>query len=274
MPLTWFAHQVPALGAKLGRPRRVEATAMCVGSMVPDLAYSFSAYLHTDHHRWPAAYALGVPIALAITMATRRVVAPVVMPEVADGGAFRLRSYAVIATRRPPLQATILSIVVGIWSHIALDWFTHPRRPGPRLLGYDDVSVTLWGHTEPMAGVLQLIGHVVGTIVGVALLWHIGRARLLDRWYGADTVAAARARSPRRWARRWLAAGTVGGVAGGLVWGWSGERVEQIQRLFVGTCVGVLVAALAVRQADRRAVRSAHDARADRDVLRPDVPSG
>ncbi|MGD9998128.1 MAG: DUF4184 family protein, partial [Ilumatobacteraceae bacterium] len=42
MPFTWFAHQVPAIGVKLARPAWVDATALCVGSMIPDVMYSFN----------------------------------------------------------------------------------------------------------------------------------------------------------------------------------------------------------------------------------------
>ena len=38
------------------------------------------------------------------------------------------------------------------------------------------------------ARALQYLGHVGGTAAGVALFVHIGRRRLLERWYGRDAV--------------------------------------------------------------------------------------
>ena len=65
LPLTWFAHQVPMIGMKLARPKWFDATALCIGSMMPDL------------------------------------------------GSFRLRSYAVLSRRRPPVITTLLCPTPG-----------------------------------------------------------------------------------------------------------------------------------------------------------------
>jgi hypothetical protein len=262
MPLTFFAHQLPVLGIKLARRNWFDATAMCVGSMMPDLMYSFSAYVGIDTHRWPSAFTYGLPLGLLVAVLTRHVLAPVVPGQLPDCGEFQVHSYAVLTTRRPALYVTFASVTVGIGSHIGLDWFTHPGRPGVRLLRYDNVDVTLFGATEPLAGVFQLIGHSIGSLATVALLWWIGRRRLLDDWYGADAVAQARIGSPTTSERMifWLT--SASGFGTGVVSGWSGERVELIQRTAVGSLIGLLVASVLVRQsrirqdADQTAVRA------------------
>lgn len=248
MPLTFFAHQLPVVGMKLARRRWFDATALCVGSMMPDLMYSFSAYVGIDTHRWPPAFTYGVPIALLVAVLTRRVLAPVVPRQLPDCGEFRVHSYAVLATRRPALYITFVSVTVGIGSHVGLDWFTHPGRPGVRLLGYDNVDVTLFGVTEPLAGVFQLVGHSFGSLATVALLWWIGRRRLLDEWYGTGAVAEVRHGSPTRSERIvfWIA--SASGFAAGVIWGWPGERVELIQRTAVSSFVGLVIASVLIQQ--------------------------
>ena len=243
VPLTWFAHQVPVVGMKLARRRWFDSVALCVGSMMPDLMYSFSAYLSIDPHRWPAAFVYGIPLGLIVAIALRQVVAPVLPEVLPDVGPFRLRSYGVLAERWPTPVFTVVSMVLGIGSHVAADWFTHPGRPGERWLGYDNLSVTAFGVTEPVAGVLQLIGHSVGSLGAIWLLWYIGSRRLLEEWYGEDRVDAVRARvgSPAQRIRFWAL--IVLGAVAGAVWGWNGELIEMIQRTAVGALLGCIIAA-------------------------------
>ncbi|MGB3736101.1 MAG: DUF4184 family protein [Ilumatobacter sp.] len=257
MPLTWFAHQVPVLGMKLARPRWFEATALCVGSMTPDLMYAFSAYLRVDTHRFPAAFVVGIPFAVVLAVIVRRVLAPVGPAQLPDVGRLQLRSYAVLASRRPHVAVTTTCATLGIGSHIVLDWFTHPGRPGVRWLGYDDTAVTAFGVTEPLAGVLQLIGHSFGSLIGLALLALIGRRRLLEDWYGVDAVEASRVWRPSTRQRSVFWATSVAGLFAGGLWGAGGDQIEFIQRTFVGIMLGSIVGAVAVRRVGRVPTRSA-----------------
>lgn len=236
----------------MNRPRWVDATAMCVGSMMPDLMYSISSLVHIDTHKWPA-FTWGLPLTVVIAFAVRFVLAPVAPLLGPDLGDFRLHSYAVLARRRPALLAAIISGAIGIASHVAMDWFTHPGRPGVRWLGYDDVAVTAFGVTEPLAGVFQLLGHTVGTALGVWLLWIIGRRRLLEDWYGADTVRRARAGSPPAMARAIVATTTGLGALGGLGWAVvEGGRMQLAERPFVGAFLGAVAGSAVVLPVTRR----------------------
>jgi hypothetical protein len=241
------------IGLKLGRPRWFDATALCIGSMTPDLLYTVSAYLRFDTHRGFAAFAYGIPAAMVLAITTRRFLAPVGALHLPDLGPFRLRSYAVLAARRPALVLTAVSSFLGVGSHIVLDWFTHPGRPGVRWLGYDDVSVTLFGVTEPLAGVFQLFGHSFGSLGGVALLWIVGRRELLADWYGAATVSQARTWTPTTRQRCAFWASIAAGLLVGILWGVRGGKLELIQRTFVGALAGAFGAAIAQRRSGERA---------------------
>ena len=251
MPLTWFAHQVPVLGMKLARPRWFDATALCLGSMTPDLMYAFSGYLGVDTHRFPAAFVIGIPLAVVLAAVVRRVLAPVGPACLPDAGRFRLHSFAVLAARRPPVATTVACAAAGIGSHIVIDWFTHPGRPGPRWFGYEDVDIIVFGVTEPLAGFFQIVGHSFGSLVGVWLLAVIGRRRLLDAWYGADVVEAARAWRPSLREQVVFWAATAIGLVAGVAWGWSGERIELIQRTFMGAMGGAVLGSALVRRGGR-----------------------
>ncbi len=257
MPVTWFAHQVPVLGMKLARPRWFDATALCIGSMTPDMMYSFSAYLEIDPHRAPEAFVFGVPFATVVAIVVRYVLAPVGPASLPDAGRLRLRSYAVIARRRPNIAITVVGAALGLGSHIVIDWFTHPGWQGSRWLGYENLSVTVFGFTESMAQMLQLIGHSFGSLFGVMLLALIGRRRLLDDWYGPDQVAAARAWRPTTVQQLFFWVVLVAGFVLGAFWGSGAERIELIERTFVGAMVGAVFAAVVIRLGARGPDRTA-----------------
>lgn len=238
MPLTWFAHQVPVVGMKMARPRWFDGTALVMGSMGPDVAYAVSIPLGVDPNRAPAALTLALPIALVMAVAFRRVVSPVLPSAFADMGPFRVRSFGVLALGHPAWWLTLSSGVLGVGSHIVLDSFTHSGGAGARGLGYDDVTVSLFGITEPLADVLQLVGHTFGTAFGVWLLWFIASHRLLEQWYGEAAVAQVRSSAPSPHRKVVWASAAAGGVTGAVL-GWSGELVEQIERPFLGTFVGL-----------------------------------
>jgi len=259
VPLTWFAHQVPVVGMSLARRRWFDSVALCVGSMMPDLMYSFSAYVGIDTHRWPAAFSYGVPLGVLVAVVLRRVVAPVVPVTVVDAGSFRLKSYGALTLRHPGVLTTVVSVTLGIGSHVMLDWFTHPGRPGARWFGYDDVEVTVFGVTEPLAGVFQLVGHSGGSLAGLWLLWFIGHRRLMEQWYGRDAVEGVRGSTGSRNDVAYFWSIVAIGLVVGVMWGWPGERVEQIQR----TAVGILIGCIAGGALFRYRVRAARSLAAE-----------
>ena len=101
------------IGMKLARPKWFDATALCIGSMMPDLMYSFSDYVHIDTHLMPAAFVCGIPLTVATALIIRYVIAPVRPAMLPDLGSFRLRSYAVLSRRRPPAITTLLCSTLG-----------------------------------------------------------------------------------------------------------------------------------------------------------------
>jgi hypothetical protein len=193
VPLTFFAHQAPVIPLKLARPRWFDGTALCVGSMAPDLSYPFGALAHRQGHTAIGVVVWALPVTLVICWAIRRWVAGTAFAQLPDLGPFRVHSYRVLARGRPALAITMLSALIGATVHVVIDAFTHADRWGAQWLGYDDVVVHLPGlGDERLAHVFQLGGHTVGSLIGVALVLYIGARRQLDEWYGADAVAEAR----------------------------------------------------------------------------------
>lgn len=246
--MTWFAHQAPAVGLKLARPRWFDGTALCVGTIMPDTLLSVGEQLGIDPHTWPSAIVLGVPIGVALTVLVRLVVAPLAPTVLPDLGPFRLRSYGVLAGRRAPWWMTVVGVTVGIVTHVVLDWFTHGERWLPQRLGYADTTVTWFGDAMTAPEALQIVGHVGLSLTTVALVWHLGRHRKLEAWYGVDAVDRARAVTLGRRAVTWWYGSVSVGAALGIVWAGSSFWVVGVERIAIGVYAGAIVGAAIVRR--------------------------
>lgn len=192
MPLTFPAHQAVVLPIKFRWPQRTDATAMCVGAAAPDLLHSVPG-IGSSGHSVGGVLLGAVPITLVICWWLRWRSALGVFANLPDAGPFRVHSYRVITQRRPGFATTVVGALIGASSHVLIDAFTHGERWGATLLNLDEVLFTL-----PLRGdmtgarVLQYLGHTLGSLIAVGLFLHIGRARLLEQWYGSTAVAAAR----------------------------------------------------------------------------------
>ena len=200
MPVSYLAHQVPLAPLKLYRPDRFDATALVIGSLMPDLLYSYtSADVDTNHIRIFGTH--GFVLGLIAVLLVRYLVAPVVAAHLPDFGTFRIRSLSVLDHRRPSALITLGSLAIGLCSHALLDWITHDDRRGPATLGYDDVGVDLFGWHGTMAEALQIGGSLVGVAVATVMLRRLGEQRRLEQWYGAEPVARARSWRPGLWSQ-------------------------------------------------------------------------
>ncbi|HEY4331181.1 MAG TPA: DUF4184 family protein, partial [Ilumatobacteraceae bacterium] len=191
MPFPLFAHQAPAIPLKMARPAWFDGTALCVGSMAPDLGYSITSYVHLGTHEGGGILAISIPVAIVLTLVAR-FASSTTVANLPDFGPFRLWSWRALGTRWPAWWLTFSSAVVGVGTHLLLDGFTHGRSWGPRIFGYRDVHIAFHGHHLTVAETLQYAGDVVGAVISVLLLLHIGRRRLVEQWYGAKVVADAR----------------------------------------------------------------------------------
>ncbi len=102
----------------------------------------------------------------------------------------------------------IVSALVGAGSHVAIDSFTHRENWGSRSLGLDRLLFTAPNGDFTIARVVQYLGHSVGSMVGVYLLWTLARSRTPPSIVERPTPVA------------WTAAGAValGGAVAAVLW--------------------------------------------------------
>jgi hypothetical protein len=240
MPLTFFAHQAFVLPLKLRWPNRFDATALCIGSMAPDLAYPINPWL-AEHSHKPVGLFWAIPFTLVVTWIVRDYVASTAFAHIPDFGPFRIHSLRSLQHRQTNRATTLISALIGTASHIGIDSFTHNERLGSHWLGFHRQFATFGAHPITTATTLQFLGHTVGSVIGFLLLLRIGQQRLLERWYGKRVVAADR-KFVLTLPQRALFAVIVGiGVVVGLLWGWHSSQ-NWAFAMFDATAIATLAA--------------------------------
>ena len=176
MPLTLPTHPIAVVPLKLWRPRRFDGVALVIGAIAPDLSYATYGIGETMRtHNLLALLWWSVPVTL-VAVRLVRWAAPAVTAHLPGGGPLRLRDYGVLGIVRHPWYVTVLSALLGSFSHLAWDWLTHP--------GYfASLQREAWPGT-PWWSLFSDASNLVGFAAGTLLLVHIGRHGLLRRWHG------------------------------------------------------------------------------------------
>jgi len=248
MPITFLAHQAPVLPLKRWRPG-LDGVALVVGSAVPDLA---TATLRTtprlflgrplwwDGHTVSQQFAWSLPVGLVLTWLVRRLLAPRLAPYLPDLGRFHLRDLRHVARTRHRWYVIAGSVLIGSFSHIIIDLFTHTDRYGGGLVpGLGVELARVGGHSIDVAKVLQVLASIGLSLVTVWEMSRIGSERLVCRWSGVapDDPGRPRGDGPVR------AAVVVLSVATAL---WASTQLDRGVTIVLMTWVWLATAALSV----------------------------
>lgn len=256
MPFTLLSHQAPALPLKLWRPGLFCGTALALGSMAPDLEYFMQASPEPVHgHTLYGQFLFCLPLTIALVWLLRRVM-PTLAAHLPDCGPFHLRDYALISHAKmdgPDLARVVTSALIGSFSHIIADSFTHKhgwvveRVPALQILvGH------LGKNPIYMFRALQLGGSVVLALATLAMLHSIGRHRRLREWYSAAPILPA-AQPALFWSVGLItgALGTTTRLAHDhflryldepIAWGWA--VLYFTVSTFLGCCVATMIIGL------------------------------
>jgi len=226
VPLTFPSHPAAVLPLKLWRPGWFDGVALALGSMAPDLAYVLDG---SGLPVWPFSHQLVglvgwcLPIAWAGTWTVRRA-APIIAVHLPAGGALALRDYGCLALARHRWWITVTSALIGAASHLALDGF------------------------ELRVPAAEYVMHALGAIGLLLIALHIGRHRLLRRWYGDPP--ARRSRPALFWSVAVVVAVPAMAVTPFLPGAFLAHTTGA--RLLCAVAAGLLIASAAVAARDRR----------------------
>ena len=175
MPWT-FAHPATVLPLRRLCPKRLSFAGLIIGSMTPDLGYyiHFSAFARLAH-TFPGTILVCLPTGLILLVTLYALREPLwfLLPQ-----PHRAVLEPVIATpfslRPSSLLAVAASVVIGAWTHIAWDSFTHKNGWVVKQVAFLQEPAFRFGTTVfPMYGILQHLSTLMGTasLVIVYCLW-------------------------------------------------------------------------------------------------------
>src|SRR5262245_23076413 len=193
MPWT-FAHPAAVLPLRKFCPTRLDLSALVIGSMIPDLGYYILQFnVARFAHSFLGSFLICLPTGLALYGSFHLLRKPLwfVLPE-PHRGALAASATAPLALHPRTLIMAALSVLLGTWTHIVWDSFTHNRWL-VKTLPFLRESVFHVGSVDfPLYALLQHLSTVVGTVMLIAaycswLRLHGGSARTLvpaaeDRW--------------------------------------------------------------------------------------------
>jgi hypothetical protein len=194
MPFPLLSHQAIVLPLVRWRPRYFDRAALCLGSMLPDVEYLGRARAPSAAHRLTLS---GVGATTACTVLATVYLGTVIAPVLA---ALWPRWFRQDAWRFRALPL-VVSALIGVLSHLALDGLTHHGGWGSRLVPALTRQTTLFGATLPWARVLQ---YALSLGLGVLAVLFVRIRPVSD------------AASVRSWRHAFAIGATAAGVAVGL----------------------------------------------------------
>ena len=195
MPFT-LAH--PAAVLPLRRAPLMRTVPLIIGAMTPDVPYflpwRLAKHIPATTHTLPGMFTLDLPFGILMLLFVWLLRAPLAAPL---GPVCRAKCLAALERfGRRPMNWVLapLSLLIGAWTHLAWDSFTHPDGWMVSRISALSAPVSLFSYTGELCHVLQYASSVFGmAVLGVwfVLLPHPGaQARIGGRSAGGPLLVA------------------------------------------------------------------------------------
>jgi Domain of unknown function (DUF4184) len=172
MPFT-FAH--PAAVLPLRRFKFLQTVPLIVGSVAPDLPYYVPWRLSrsmSETHTAMGAFGLDIPIGLAVLVFGFFLRRPLTALMTARARALCLRSLDRFRDQPMHWLWAPVAILVGTWTHLLWDSFTHDNGWMVRRVAALSTPITVGWYTGTVCHVLQYVSSVAGLVI--LAIWYRG----------------------------------------------------------------------------------------------------
>jgi hypothetical protein len=170
MPFT-FAH--PAAILPLRRSRFLQTVPLIIGSLVPDVPYflptRFGRALFPDTHSLYGSIFICLPMGMALLILTVLLREPLTVLLGARVRWICLRSIDRFTARPLHWPIALLSILIGSWTHIAWDSFTHQTGWTATRVAALSAPISVFGWDTATSHLLQYVSSVFG--LAVMAIW-------------------------------------------------------------------------------------------------------
>jgi hypothetical protein len=166
MPFT-FAH--PAAILPLRRSRFLQTVPLIIGSLVPDVPYflptRFGRAVFPDTHTLYGSFTICLPVGMALLILTLLLREPLTVLLGARVRWICLRSIERFTARPLHWPIALLSILIGSWTHIAWDSFTHQTGWTAARVAALSAPISVFGWDTATSHLLQYVSSVFGLVV-------------------------------------------------------------------------------------------------------------
>jgi membrane-bound metal-dependent hydrolase YbcI (DUF457 family) len=222
--------------------------------MAPDFEYFLRGSTRaTLGHSLSGQFLFCLPLTVAMYWLITKVVARPLAVRLPRMGQFEVHDYQLLA-EQPPWRThwptVVMSALVGSFSHIAWDAFTHRTGAAVQALTPLARSVSFAGGVFYPYHIFQHASTLIGGVAAIVMLHRIGRRRALVHWTEARGLPAsldAPVTAPMRfwlWVSLFCMVGVIVGmrqqqknIYWGLAYGWIGAWLRATSITFVGLCV-------------------------------------
>ncbi len=170
MPFT-FAH--PAAILPLRRSRFLQTVPLVIGSLVPDVPYFFpirwQRTFYFETHTLDGSLTICLPMGMALLILLLLLREPLTVLFGARARGLCLRSLERFAERPLHWPIAILSILIGSWTHLAWDSFTHPGGWTTMRVAALSAPISILGWQTETSHLLQYVSSAFG--LSVVSLW-------------------------------------------------------------------------------------------------------
>ncbi len=185
MPFT-LAHP-SILFPLLKKKSRLSATALIIGSMVPDI--EFIGQLEQSHnyaHHFPGIFLFNIPVGLLLCF--------IFQLYVKEGIIYHLPAFLRerfefalhinwLDYARKNILWLVISLLIGIFSHLLWDAFTHKNVFILNIIPSLGGNITAMGRVMPIYHLLQIISSVIGLLILVWVVLRLTRTKTPTAFY-------------------------------------------------------------------------------------------
>jgi hypothetical protein len=174
VPFT-LAH--PAAILPLRHLRYLRTAPLIIGSIAPDLP-SYAPLRYTGHllretHRLRGSWSIDLPLGFALLVLLFVLRRPLTVLLPARSRGLCLRALAPYAQRPSEWLLAPAAILIGVWTHLLWDSFTHSDGWMVRRIDVLSRVVTIGPYTGELCHVLQYLSSVVGLAIMIVWYWRL-----------------------------------------------------------------------------------------------------
>ncbi len=190
MPFT-FSHPAIVLSLSRFSNKWFSLTGLIIGSIIPDFEYFIRMKPYSEYsHTLGGIFWFDLPLALMVAFVFHNIVRNNLYDNLPECLRLRFSAFRHFGWNRYFLKnwiIVLISILIGIFSHLFWDSFTHQEAFFVQRISFLETTVHLYSIQVPVFKILQHLSTLVGAIIIVFVIWKMPKYEIstlkVNLWY-------------------------------------------------------------------------------------------